>query len=42
MRSNSPKAKPFQKWILQIIEKIERDGYYIDSNKAIENIYYID
>lgn len=36
MRSNSPKALPFQQWTLSIIEEIERKGYYI--TREIVNI----
>lgn len=35
IRSNSPKAIPFQKWVLQIIEEIEEKGYYIEKPKSI-------
>jgi len=39
MRSNSPKALPFQQWTLSIIEEIERKGYYIARDKdIIENL----
>jgi prophage antirepressor-like protein len=33
MRSNSKKALPFQKWVLDVVDKIEKKGYYIDKSK---------
>lgn len=33
LRSNSPKALPFQKWVLQVIDEIDKRGYYIDAGR---------
>lgn len=35
MRSNSPRALPFQQWTLKIIEEIERKGYYIARDREL-------
>jgi len=35
LRSNSPRALPFQKWVLKVIDEIDKKGYYIDAGSDI-------
>ncbi len=38
MRSNSPKALPFQQWVLKIVDHVEKKGYYIEKTKDMNPI----
>lgn len=38
MRSNSPRALPFQQWTLKVIEEIEKKGYFIANDRDLIDI----
>jgi len=35
IRSNSPKAIPFQEWVLNVIDEITKKGYYIEKSAKL-------
>ncbi len=38
MRSNSPRALPFQQWTLRVIDEIEKKGYFIANDRDLIDI----
>ena len=41
MRSNSPRALPFQQWVLKIVQEIEEKGFYIEKQQNLDPLEVI-